>query len=262
MIFRSVATVFWFESRRALTPSRLVWWGVLTFFPCLIIGMIRLAIADDPNQPGPEVWTVFLFALVPMLVSMLGTFLWATPVVSAELEGKSWVYLAVRPYGTIAVLLGKYLATIAWVLSSAIASLILAALIVPLDDVGGIFSTILPLTILSCPAYAAIYLLLGTLFPKRSMVIAVAYTLIFELIVSMIPALINTFTVQFRLRTLLFQWADIPIRGDTNVLLAFVGNPPAWEHVVVLVAFTLILLLVAIGVVREREFSASEEGNG
>lgn len=262
MIARSVATVFWFESRRALTPSRLVWWGVLTLFPSLIVGMIRMAIPEEVPPPGPDFWTVFLFALVPMLVSMLGTFLWATPVVSAELEGKSWVYLAVRPHGTTVVLLGKYLATVAWVLSSAILSLLLAVLIVPLDDVGEIVGTILPLTILSCPAYAALYLLLGTLFPKRAMVMAVAYTLIFELIVSLIPALINTVTVQFRLRTLLSLWGNISFRTDSNDLLAFVGDPPAWEHVVVLIALTLVLLLAAVGIVREREFSASDEGSG
>lgn len=262
MIPRSVATVFWFESRRALIPSRLVWWGVLTLFPALIIGMIRLATADDNYPPGPEAWIVFLFALVPMLVSMLGTFLWASPVVSAELEGKSWVYLAVRPHGTTVVLLGKYLATVAWVLSSAIVSLLLAVLIVPLDDVGEILGTILPLTMLSCPAYAALYLLLGTLFPRRAMVFAVAYTLIFELIVSMIPALINTITVQFRLRTLLYLWSDHPLSTDPNALLAFVGDAPAWEHVVVLIALTLVLLLAAVGIAREREFSAGEEGNG
>ncbi len=262
MIARSVGAVFWFESRRALTASRIVWWVVLTLFPALIVGMIRIATSNIRNPPGPEPWSVFLFALVPMLVSMLGTFLWATPVVSAELEGKSWVYLAVRPHGTTVVLLGKYLATLAWVLSSAIASLMLAAALVPLDDVGHIVGTILRLTLLSCPAYAALYLLLGTLFPKRSMVVAVAYTLIFELVVSMIPALINTFTVQFRLRTLFYLWSDLPLGSDPNAMLAFVGEPPAWEHVVVLVTFTMVLLLAALGIVREREFSASEEGNG
>ncbi|QEG36728.1 ABC-2 family transporter protein [Bythopirellula goksoeyrii] len=253
--------MFWFESRRAMTFSRLLWWGTLTLFPSLIIGMIRMTTASDNYPPGTEVWTVFLFALVPMLVSMLGTFLWATPAISSELERKSWVYLAVRPHGTPAVLLGKYLATVAWVLSSAVLGLLLAVAIVPFDR-WEIVRTILPLTLLSCPAYGALYLLLGTLFPKRAMVMAVAYTLIFELIVSMIPALINTITVQFRLRTLLFLWADIPIRTDTNALLAFIGEPPAWEHVVVLISITLVLLLAAVGIVREREFSMSEEGSG
>ena len=262
MIAEGVLTVFWFELRRGLTLARLVWWGVLAAFPALIVGMIRVTTAGDSFMPPPEVWTVFLFAMVPMLVSMLGTFLWATPAISGELEGKSWVYLAVRPHGTTVVLLGKYLATLFWAMSAAIGGLLLAVILVPLDDRLQIVQTILPLTMLSCPAYGALYLLLGALFPKRSMVIAVAYTLIFELIVSMIPALINTFTVQFRLRTLLFQWGELSLGDNPNVLLAFVGDPPAWEHVLVLLTLTAILLLAAVGVAREREFSATDEGNG
>ena len=46
-----------------------------------------LAGPPGPGQPPPfEAWAVLLFALAPMLVSMLGTFLWATPAVSMELE--------------------------------------------------------------------------------------------------------------------------------------------------------------------------------
>jgi hypothetical protein len=46
------------------------------------------------------------------------------------------------------------------------------------------------------------------------------------------------------------------------VLFAFIGDPPAWEHAVVLVAYTLVLLTIAVGVVRGREFSATDESEG
>jgi hypothetical protein len=42
----------------------------------------------------------------------LRTMLRATPAVSVELERRSWVYLAVRPNGSTAVLIGKYLAAV------------------------------------------------------------------------------------------------------------------------------------------------------
>jgi ABC-type transport system involved in multi-copper enzyme maturation permease subunit len=193
---------------------------------------------------------------------MLATFLWATPVVSAELERKSWVYLAVRPQGKTNVLIGKYLVSLTWALSAALVGLCAATAIMPYDNGAEIAWVIARITLLSCPAYAALYLLLGTLFPKRSMVIAVAFTLVFELIISFVPALINTFTVQYRIRTLLVLWSDISIGPDMNVLFAFIGDPPAWEHAVVLVAYTLVLLAIAVGVVRGREFSATDESDG
>jgi ABC-type transport system involved in multi-copper enzyme maturation permease subunit len=258
MNLSSVLAVFLFEWRRAFTAARMMWWLVLALFPAMIVGMIRLALRDEeiPREP----WIVMLFMLVPMLVSMLGTFLWATPVVSAELERKSWVYLAVRPHGKVNVLIGKYLVALTWALSAALAGLFVAVAIMPYGDSPRIGLTIGFITLLSCPAYAAVYLLLGTLFPKRSMVIAVAYTLVFELIISFIPAIINTFTVQYRIRTLLSLWGDVSIDEEMNALFAFIGDPPAWEHVVVLLAYTLTLLVLAIGVVRAREFSNAEEG--
>ncbi len=36
------------------------------------------------------------------------------PLVHAELEGRTWIYLAVRPRGRVSVLLGKYLTAVAW----------------------------------------------------------------------------------------------------------------------------------------------------
>jgi len=258
-MLNSIAAVFWFEWHRALTFPRLAWWGLFALFPSFIMGLIRFTATRPPEIP--ELWTVILFALVPMLVSMLGTFLWATPAVSSELEGNSWVYLAVRPNGATAVLLGKYLATVAWVLSAALVGLLLAVLLMPADGGARIGGVIARLTFLSCPAYAALYLLLGTLFPKRSMVVAVAYTLVFELVVGMVPAVINTLTVQYRVRTLLSLWGDISFQGTNTPHLSFVGDPPAWEHVLILIAYTLVLLITAVGVVRISEFRTSDGGD-
>jgi ABC-type transport system involved in multi-copper enzyme maturation permease subunit len=269
VIVRSILAVFGFEIRRTLTPSRLFWWLLLAMFPALIVGMIRIASYYATRSHGPGNWDVnpgpgfydwmkIVFALVPMLVSMLGTFLWASPAISAELENKSWVYLAVRPHGTIAVMLGKYLATVAWSLSAALVGLLVALQILPDADAGRIFATNLPLTLLSCPSYAALYLLLGTLFPKRSMVISVAYTLVLELIVSWMPALINTCTIQFRIRTLFFYWSGISELPETHAMLVFVGEPPAWEHALILVAYTLVVLVAAVAVAHYREFAVNE----
>lgn len=256
----SVAAVFFFEWRRAFTWARMAWWLVLALFPTLIMSMIRFALRGE-TLPD-EFWLLLLFGLVPMLIGMLGTFLWATPVVSTELERRSWVYLAVRPLGATNVLLGKYLVATTWALSAALVGLVAAAAIMPAGDTTRIAWVVGRITVISCPAYAALYLLLGTLFPKRSMVIAVAYTLVFELIISFVPAIINALTVQYRLRTLLWLWGDMQISADMNAILAFIGDPPAWEHVVVLIAYTLVVLVAAVGVARGREFSAAEEGEG
>ena len=255
----NVWAVFLFEWRRTLTASRLMWLAVLTLFPVFICTLIRLSNSHPiPHDP----WAVFLFVLVPMVTAMLGTFLWSTPAVSAEIERGSWTYVAVRPGGRTALILGKYLAAVTWVLPAALVSLTASAWIAP--AVGGFdtWRVIAQLTCLAVPAYAAVYLVLGTLFTKRSMVIAVAYTLIFELGVSMVPAIINKLTVQYRLRALLIDWAHIQVSQEQNGVLdtirSLLGDAAAWWHVSVLVVYTLVCLVAAVVLVRTREYGLAK----
>ena len=254
----NIGAVFLFEWKTALTVPRMAWWAVLALFPVFIVTLIR--IRPDLN-PSADLWAAILFVLIPMLISMLGTFLCATSVVSSELERKSWVYLAVRPNGSTAVLLGKYLAAVTWVSSAALLGLTVSVLITQMDDMRGMWTTLARLICLSCPAYAALFLILGTLFPKRSMVIAVAYTLIFELVISFVPAMINKLTVQYRLRALFLDWADISIDNAELDFLSLVSDASAAFHVAMLLAYTLVLLIAAVVVIRWCEFKVGEESD-
>ena len=257
----NVCAVFLFEWKRALTLPRMAWWAVLALFPVFIVGVVRFTAHRNPPR---DFWVYLLYALIPMLVSMLGTLLWATPAISAELERRSWVYLTVRPNGGPSVLLGKYLAAVTWVIPPALIGLSIA---VPLADSGDgwrLWWTMLRLVCLSCPAYGAIYLLLGTLLPRRALVLAVAYTLIFELVIRWVPAVINKLTVQFRLQALLVDWCDLSLTGPggrPTGVLALIGEDPVWQHVVVLMLLPPVLLLVSVAILRWSEFSASAESD-
>lgn len=259
----SIPAVFEFEVRQALTIPKLAWWCVLTFFPVAIVSLVLMVPNARRNVPS-TVWQVFLFVLVPFLISMLGTFKWTASAISAELEGQSWIYLAVRPGGRVAVLLGKYLAAIAWVLPATVIGSTLSLSLVWLADCslvreGAVWRTwfaIVRLCCLSVPAYAAIYLALGTIFTKRSMVIAVAYSLLFEVLVSFVPALINKLTIQYRLRALFVEWVGIELSNadDRFSWIDIVGDDPAWMHVVALVSYSLALILLSTWLVRKREY--------
>ncbi len=259
----SVPAVFEFELRRALTIPRIAWWCVLAFFPVAIISL-GLMVPDATRNVPTGAWQAILFVLIPLLISMLGTFMWTASAVSAELEGQSWIYLAVRPGGRVAVLLGKYAVAIAWVLPATLLGATLSVLFAwlagsSLAESGAALRTwfaIVRLCCLAVPAYAAIYLVLGTIFTKRAMVVAVAYTLVFELIVSFVPALINKLTIQYRLRALFVEWAEIDLSqaGDNFASMDLFSSDPAWIHVTVLVGYTLGLILVATWLVRKREY--------
>ncbi len=257
----NVAAVFLFEWKRALTLPRMMWWGVLAAFPVFIVGVIRFTTYQIPPR---EFWAGMLYALIPMLVSMLGMLLWATPAISAELERRSWVYLTVRPNGGTAVLLGKYLAAVTWVIPPTLIGLSIAVPLADTSDGWRLWWTMARLVCLSCPAYGAVYLLLGTLLPRRALVLAVAYTLIFELIVALVPAVINKLTIQYRLRALLVEWCDLSFPGPgghPSGVLALIGDDPAWQHVMTLLLLPPVLLLIAVAILRWSEFSTSAESD-
>lgn len=261
----NVLAVFLFEWKRSLTLPRMAWSFVLAGFPVFIVGLIRFIANTEtpPDPPPPELWIVFFFALIPMLVTMLGTLLWTTPAISAELERRSWTYLAVRPNGGTAVLLGKYLAAVTWVLPPALIGLSIA---VPLSGIHGpwrIWWVMFRLVCLSCPAYAAIYLLIGTIMPRRAMVLAVAYSLILEFVVSFVPAVINKLTVHYRLRSLLVEWCEelAVLKAREAGVFSIIDDSPAWQQVVILMSMTATLLFVSVVVLRISEFSSSSESD-
>lgn len=288
----NVGAVFLFEWRRSLTVPRMAWWLVLMGFPVFIIGLIRFSIdaahpeinrstipaiardsglaADDEENfpraardPAPrELWIGFLFALHPMLVSMLGTMLWVTPALSAELERRSWVYLSVRPNGGTAVLLGKYLAAVTWVIPPVLLGLAIAVPLSRASNGWQIWWAMTRLVCLSTPAYAAVYLLLGTIMPRRGMVLAVGYSLLFELIISFVPAVINKLTVHHRLQALLLEWCELDIPPDfMSGALTLIGNTPTWQHVAILMVYPPVLLTASVVMLRASEFSTSAESD-
>jgi ABC-type transport system involved in multi-copper enzyme maturation permease subunit len=185
-----------------------------------------------------------------------------TTAIASELESRSWVYLTVRPHGGTAVLLGKYLAAVTMVIPVALLGLTIA---VPLSGVEHGFQvwwSFARLVLLSCPAYSAIYLLLGVINPRRAMVLAVAYSLLFELIVSLVPAVINKLTVHYRLRALMIDWCDMDLPEGTNSnILALMGNSSPIEHVSVLLFLTPLLLTASVLMLRSREFTSAAESD-
>ncbi|MEO1619082.1 MAG: hypothetical protein AAFV88_24740, partial [Planctomycetota bacterium] len=123
------------------------------------------------------------------------------------------------------------------------------------SDVG--FS-LLKVTLLSCCSYAALFLVIGVLFYRRTMVAAVLYTVIVEYIVSFIPAMVNKFTINYRLRGLMaewMQWEEAKTRAQ-----AIFGDEPASTHLTILGITTVVLLAVAFYRVQTTEFPMTQEG--
>jgi hypothetical protein len=194
------------------------------------------------------------------------------------LEGKTWLYLAARPYGRFAMVLGKGLNGLAWTMAAGLFAVCLAYFAVSLgahevDRYHGAdiivmtgleaplksIAAMLGLTALAALAYSALFAAIGCIVPRRAMLIAFSYTLIFEVLVSFIPAVINRITVQYHLRCLLTSWID----------LGFDRLPEGWHylfsewwagwHVLCLLAMPLLWTSIALGVVHYRQYVTNDE---
>lgn len=243
-----------FELSRSMTTGRLAIWGVLVMFPVTIFAIVNFA------NPTLEVewWGFTLYFLVPEVVCLLGLLLWATPAISTEIDGQTWIYLAMRRSGRSMVLLGKYLTAVIWTFSAALTSITICMLIV--GAIGGfkLWAILSVLALLSCIAHAAVYLFIGVMFHRRTMATAVVYTLGIEYGLSLVPALANKLTVNYRLRGLLADWMDWD-RARSQAENVF-GDEPASTHLLLLAAITFAMLTLSVLRLTRAEYPTQQEG--
>lgn len=255
----NVGAVIGFELKRALSKGRMLWWAALAAFPVVITLLARIPEQAHGERIPREAWATIFFILCPMAVSMLGVFLYTAPAVAVELERKSWVYLAVRPNAPRAMLWGKYLVAVLWSITAALTGLTIAIILAQPERPFELWRGLSVLVLLSCPAYGAIYLLLGIVFYKRAMIVAIVYTLVFELAVGLIPAIINNLTIQFRLRALFMKFAEIDFPEQDTTVQQLFGNSPPVLHILVLLGYTAVLLGLSQLLLRLKEFTVADE---
>ena len=252
-------TVFRFECVRTLTLPRLVFSAALMLFP---VAMVILIQYQGGHLERDSRAAIALFILIPQVLCLMGLLLWATPVIHTELEGRTWAYLAYRPAGKGSVLVGKYLNAAVWTALTALLSLSVSMAIVRPEvealRVGGVIAA---LTLLACFSYGALYVFLGVVFLRRAMVAAVAYTFLSEVALSWIPATVHHFTVQYHLRCLGMKWmgwTSLTGQAEFDERLLF-SAAPAWQHLLILLVFTAVLLGAAVLILRRRELLRAVE---
>lgn len=243
-----------FELMRSLTLGRSAIWIVLVMFPVSLMSALRVIVPINQVEP----WGIMLYFLVPEVICLLGLLLWATPAISTEVEGQTWIYLAMRRSGRTLVLLGKYMTAVLWTLSAAVVSTTVCVII--MGPAGGfrLWAVMCLLAVLSCFAHASLYLLIGAIFFRRTMVTAVFYTLTFEYGLSLVPAVANKLTINYRLRGLLADWMNWEEARSAaeNVF----GSEPASTHLLVLAAMTISLLGVTMLRIARAEFPTQQDG--
>lgn len=251
------------EIQRSLTTARILAWLAMATFPVMIASITAWQMSEMQMSLSAEessfTFSMMLYVLLPQVVTPLGLLLWATPVVSSELEGQTWIYAVTRANGRRAVLLGKYIVAILWSSSTAIVSAAVAVPITGMPNPLQSWMVISCLVVLSAFAYAALFVLIGTLFQRRAMITAFIYMIGVEAFMSLIPATINQLTVSYRLRSILVHAMDLKVSLANQRQQWFIDETPVWQSVGYLGLYTLILLGISLWRVQASQYSWQSE---
>lgn len=272
-----------FDLTRALRPGRVAIVFVLAMFPP--------SIAMITTVNGAYILAPIVIGVTTMMVGVLALLLWATPVVYSEMEGKTWTYISVRPQGKVSLLLGKYLMAVVWAicvcfLAMSVAVVVTESLHANLDetttqkldppvetnpenpnagqpvelptafDIWWVYTILIGLAAF---AYAALFLLFGVIFHRRSMVLAVAYIIFCEFGVAFVPAIVNKITIQHHLTGLAVKWLGVEaLVGEEFIESMGIAEPP-WQNVAFLVAIPLLVMGGTIFLIRNGEYITADE---
>lgn len=262
-----------FELRRAFSIQRAAVTVVLALFPptMLLLLSIGSTIANH-GQPSARLaeFSTFISVFLVALVLLLSLLLWATPNVHSELEGKSWVFVASRPDARVAMFLGKLFASIlvSFSISLVATTLCIAIQKYMLNYTGANQNPIIVwlsmnfVFLLGAVVYSTLFSTIGTIFNKRSMLVAAAF-LIGDFILGLMPnAIVNKLTFRQHLQEIgvyYMGWFFPAFFGPESEYRQIFGEAwPIWMHVGFVVLVALALTRLGMYVIVNREFAVDD----
>ena len=115
--------------------------------------------------------------------------------------------------------------------------------------------------LLACLIYGAIFSMLGTLFYKRSMVVAAGYLIGSEVFLATIPAVIGKLTMRFHLQELGIRWIGffLPFDSEQEYIQLYGPQWPTWANLLVLIGTGCATLIIGGLVIVNRQYITSDE---
>jgi len=248
--------VFLFEWKRLMKFPRLAWWVGLAAFPPALIALVASVTA--PPQQLHEYLKVagYVYILAGGCSNTLALLLSATPVISGELEGKTWTYLSIRPRGKGSVLIGKYCAAVSWATTASWAGIGTCFLLVGTRQLSSLWWSFLGMALLTNLAVGAVMVLLGVLCLRRAMVFGLIYVIVLELVIGRIPAVVSKITASFYVNSLyLIAEEAPPSRLDAFVL----REESPMICIGALLLYATLSLVIALWVLHQRQLVTQQE---
>lgn len=252
----SVGALIWsrrtaFMAAVLIVPVALAVGGRIALTSGLVPLRVNGVPVDGAGLVGLMAWALYLRFIVPVLAAF-----YATGLIAEDVESRTITYLFTRPLSRGAILLGKYLAYLACTTLVAVPSLLLVYfLLVPIQAIPASFLPLLgalALVVAGLTTYGALFALAGVLL-RRPLLVGLLFALGWEQLALIMPGYLRRLTLAHYLQSLM------PAGLGSDRVLAVVEalTPLSAEGltaVLTLAAITMISLIVAMIVVRTREY--------
>jgi ABC-2 type transport system permease protein len=258
----ALGTLFWLTVRQYCRGRRLLILGFLFLLPS--IGAVA-ARYSDPDIPLNGIEFGMIFNLIPHALIPLTALLYACGMIQDELEDQTLTYLFIRPLPKWAIYVTKLLATVPVTCCLAGVFTLLTFLVIHWGSADA-WSAGLPVRALKTVALQALALLgycslfgFLSLFVRRSLVVGIAYIIVFEGVLANIDFVVRRLTIMYYFRILAlrwigFDWYSINKDGVDEWGIDLSKAPAAWSCVVTLLAVSLVATILAALIFATREF--------
>ena len=232
--------------------------------PSVLAAVVNLAFRNAPPVEGTQF--ALIFNLIPHALAPLAALLYATGIIQDEVEEQTLTYLMLRPMPKWALYLTRLLATV--LMTSVLTAVFTAAtfaviaMTARVPATAGLVEQALKtagLLALVQVGYCGLFGLLGLLM-RRSLLVGVAYIVIFEGIFASLDTVARRLTVMYYFRVLVLRWLN-PASGN-EWAIDMTTAPQAQTCVLTLLIAGLVLAVAAALIFAGREFRMkTPEGN-
>ena len=253
----ALAALLVLSLRQQVRGWRLIVLGVLFLIPSGLVLLFKLTVPRMPT--AEEMNMAFVYLFIPHSLAPLAALLCAAGVVRDEVEEQTLTYLLLRPVPRWALyaikLLAATIVTVALtVFFAAVTLLVIDGLAVQRQgfDLAEQVTRAAMIFSVTQTAYCALFGVMGLLM-RRSLVIGVAYIIIFEGILAAFNTLAREMTVMYYFRVLALRWLHPPDAAQIwSIELA--KAPGAKSCVLTLLIAALVLAAIGAAVLSSREF--------
>lgn len=250
----ALGTLFGMTIQQLVRGRRLL---VLALFFLMPAGIALLARRYNPDYDAEATELGLVFYMIPQALVPLTALVLASGLIQDEVEEQTWTYLLIRPLPRWAIYAAKLAATLVVSMTVTAVFTALTLLCVRWGQPGmatgemlGRAARIAGLMSLASAAYGAIFGCLS-LIVKRSLVIGVAYIILFEGVFANIDFVVRKATVMWYVRVLAERWLGLHV-PTWNIDLDLA--PGGAASLLTLIVASVVATAIAGVIVSVREF--------